>query len=200
MKTNRTWRFYKILILLLTCLSPQSFAQAPPRDDTNWQPYSIGPDAEVYTIHTNPTSFPLHMYVGGAFTNFEGRPANHIAHFNSEFWESLGGGYGGTTQLFAGGNFTRAHNGPALNHIGKFDLYTNTWEPLGDGVASASTPIVRSIVVAPIPSVGNYVQINMSLVYVGGRFTEATNPDGSKTFCRNPIWFEWRRNHDCAFI
>ncbi len=247
MKTIRMYIVHSIFILMMASLSHQAWAQTLPRDDDNWQPYRIGPDAEVYTLHTNLASFPFHMYVGGAFTNFEGRPANHIVRFNTEFWESLGGGVdgsvfaiaanlypwngvfvggqflnainpdgsmvsanniafwdnsrrkwfpvgngvdgpvlalapggiGASTQLFAGGNFTRAHNGPVFNRIGKFDLYRSTWEPFGQGVASASTPIVRSIVVAPIPSVGNFVQIDLSLVYVGGRFTEAT-----KASCR----------------
>ncbi|MGH7495380.1 MAG: hypothetical protein ACREOO_23735 [bacterium] len=63
-------------------------AQTPPRDDANWKSYGVGTNAEVYTIHTNR----LHMYLGGAFTEFEGRPAQHVVHFNTEFWESLGGG------------------------------------------------------------------------------------------------------------
>ncbi|MGH7596411.1 MAG: T9SS type A sorting domain-containing protein, partial [bacterium] len=95
------------------------------------------------------------------------------------------GGVAGRSPLFIGGDFTRAHNGPALNRIGKFDLYYNRWESLGNGVAGVSTPVVRSIVVAAVPSANNFATINLSLVYVGGRFTEATNPDGSKTLCRN---------------
>ena len=149
MKAFRIYTVYAILFLITTGIVFKSFAQAPPRDDTNWLPYNIGTDGEVYTLHTNPAYFPLHMYAGGFFTTIEGRPANNIVRFNTEIWESLGRGVDGkvfaiATNLypwngvFVGGEFGNGINPDgsmvSANNIAFWDNSQKKWFPIGNGV------------------------------------------------------------------
>ncbi len=61
------------------------------------------------------------LIAGGAFTSFDGVPANRVAAYDGNAWHALGGGLDGTVRalysdngvLYAGGSFTTADGAPA---------------------------------------------------------------------------------------
>jgi hypothetical protein len=67
------------------------------------------------------------MYVGGAFVQAGGAPANYIAKWNGSSWSALGSGVNGTvwaiavsgTNLYAGGYFSAAGGKPS-NYFGRW--------------------------------------------------------------------------------
>jgi hypothetical protein len=141
--------FQAMLIAVFWPFVMSTHAQAPRRDDTNWQAYNIGTDGHVFTLHSNPAYFPRHMCVGGSFTMIEGRAANNIARFNTDFWESLGQGVDGYVfaiatsfypwnGVFVGGLFRNAFNPDGstvpANNIAFWDNSQRKWFPVGHGV------------------------------------------------------------------
>ncbi len=112
------------------------------------------------------------LYVGGAFTEAGGQPANRIARWDGTRWSSVGTGaangigagasvnaiamMGG--DLYAGGQFTQAGGQPA-NNLARWN--GSVWSPLGDGVPLGSLSYVSDIAVSG------------SDLYVGGEFTAA---------------------------
>jgi hypothetical protein len=72
-----------------------------------------------------------------------------------------------------------------VNRIANWSFTLQQWQAFGSGVDGQFMPEVRALAVG---SGGSVLQSRTwRSVYVGGRFTEATNPDGSKAFCRNLI-------------
>lgn len=115
------------------------------------------------------------LYAGGYFETIGGALMNHIAKWNGTTWTALSSGLDAgnpgtfanisalavsSTNLYAGGNFTRAGDRPA-NNIAMWD--GNNWTPLGTGLGRAisSYPAVTALTVSG------------SDLYAGGNFTAA---------------------------
>lgn len=172
-------------------------------DGTKWDALSNGVNGPVYAIAPVSYNSPG-AFVGGAFTiaiNPDGSPVrvSNIAFWDhtQRRWFPVGNGLNGPVYalevfsyaLYAGGAFTQELlNGPTLNRIAKWDFSTHQWESFGGGVDGAAMPEVRALAVGRGGSVSS--PRSWRSVYVGGNFTEATNRDGSKTFCRNLMMWD----------
>jgi hypothetical protein len=139
-----------------------------------WSAFGDGLRAPIYALATIGDK----LYAGGAFSESSGRPANHIAVFDTTQtdntgWSALGDGVSSSVlalaaigdKLYVGGRFTLIggvtfDDGEPANRIAVFDT-TQTgnagWSALGDGVNST---------VWALAAIG-------SDLYVGGDFTEA---------------------------
>lgn len=172
-------------------------------DGTKWDALSNGVNGPVYAIA--PVSYnPPGAFVGGAFSlaiNPDGSPVrvSNIAFWDhtQRRWFPVGNGLNGPVYalevfsyaLYAGGAFTQEMlNGPTLNRIAKWDFSSQQWEAFGSGVDGGTMPEVRALAVGRGGSVSS--PRSWRSVYVGGNFTEATNRNGSKTFCRNLIMWD----------
>lgn len=121
------------------------------------------------------------VYVGGSF-GFAGTvQAYHIAKWDGAKWSSLGIGVGGVqgayvsalakidNYLYAGGFF--AVVGDAVNYalpansVARFNLSTNRWEALGDGLEEVNG----------FPGRVNTLAYDGKVLYAGGRFNLADN-------------------------
>jgi hypothetical protein len=83
------------------------------------------------------------IYAGGYFSSTSGGPANHVAKWNGNSWESLGSGMGGQDtlisalavdqngSLYVGGQFQTA-GGVSVSNVAKWN--GSSWEALGAGV------------------------------------------------------------------
>ena len=115
------------------------------------------------------------VYVGGAFTEAGGVPANNIARWNGTAWNSLGAGMSSNPNgylgvwalalaangdLYTGGYFTQAGGAPAAN-VARWN--GTGWTSVGTGLNSTALALA--------------VAANSKL-YVGGYFT--TTGDGGK--------------------
>lgn len=128
----------------------------------------LGPGEQVRALAVHGSM----VYVGGAFTQAGGAPANRVARFDAttQTWASLGSGTANgmndavlaiTTSgsmVYAGGLFTQAGGAPA-NQVARFDTTTQTWASLGSGVAGGSA-------VSALARLGR-------TVYAGGLFSQA---------------------------
>ncbi len=167
-------------------------------DGTNWDALGGGVDGPVYAIapvsHNQPGAF-----VGGAFSfaiNPDGTPVRttNIAFWDhtQKRWFPVGLGLNGAVyalevsgyDLYAGGAFTQEVFGATLNRIARWSFSLQRWEAFGGGVNDE----VRALAVGQGGSVSS--PRFWRSVFVGGKFTEATNRDGSKTFCRNIIMWD----------
>ncbi|MCG3119126.1 MAG: hypothetical protein ALAOOOJD_01457 [bacterium] len=172
-------------------------------DGTNWDALSNGVNGPVYAIASVSYNSPG-VFVGGVFSlaiNPDGSPVrvSNIAFWDhtQRRWFPVGNGLNGPVYalevfsyaLYAGGAFTQELlNGPTLNRIARWDFSTQQWEPFGGGVDGGMMPEVRTLAVGRGGSVSS--PRSWRSVYVGGNFTEATNRNGSKTFCRNIIMWD----------
>ncbi|MGH7595213.1 MAG: tandem-95 repeat protein [bacterium] len=130
--------------------------------DENWgdQFAAPGTDYEVNAIAVLGDT----VYVGGAFTQAGGMPANHIAKWDGKRWSALGSGVNGTVlsiavsgnDIYVGGAFTKAGQVTAKN-LAKWN--GATWSVVDNGLNGA----VRTIAVKD------------SILYVGGDFMQAGN-------------------------
>lgn len=111
------------------------------------------------------------LYAGGDFVSSGGRRVDHIARWDGQAWQAVGGGTnaavlgamtvfddGSGPALYAGGGFTEAGGSPA-SRIARGD--GTQWTSLGDG-ASAT---VRSII--------GFVEWGAPKLYAGGDFRTA---------------------------
>jgi len=138
-------------------------------DGTNWFALGSGLNGPIFALATLGST----LYAGGQFTMAGGVAASNIAQWDGTNWSALGAGVSGSSgigieefgpyvnnlivvgsNLYVGGNFTAAGNGPA-NNIALWDG-TNWW-PLGSGLNAS---------VAGMAVSGN-------TLYVGGYFTTA---------------------------
>lgn len=166
-------------------------------DGTNWNALGNGVNGPVYAIAPISYNQPG-TFVGGAFTlaiNPDGSTVNvsNIAFWDhtQKRWLPVGAGLNGVVyamevsgyELYVGGAFTQVVNGASVNRIARWSFSGQRWEALGSGVSGGTAPEVRALAVGVGGSVSS--PRFWRSVYVGGNFTEATNRDGSKTFCRN---------------
>ncbi|MFN0151646.1 MAG: fibronectin type III domain-containing protein [bacterium] len=90
------------------------------------------------------------VIVGGAFTEIDSVPANHVAMWDGSSWSAMNNGLDGNVRAFvsdgarliAGGDF-RTAGGAAANHIAEWD--GASWQPLGDGLGEAANEYVRCL-------------------------------------------------------
>lgn len=172
-------------------------------DGTKWDALGGGVNGAVRAIA--PVSFNQPgAFVGGTFTAAINPDGSTVSVANIAFWDHtqkrwfpVGSGLNGPVYalevfsyaLYAGGAFTQELlNGPTLNRIAKWDFSTHQWESFGGGVDGGTMPEVRALAVGRGGSVSS--PRSWRSVYVGGNFTEATNRDGSKTFCRNLMMWD----------
>ncbi len=141
-------------------------------------------NVDVYAIAVDAAG---NVYVSGNFLTVYntsgGNPdtVNRIARWNvqTNAWEALGGGINPganhiavlDTNVYVGGLTMTATNPGGgvvpLQQIGFWSTTTNTWSPVGQGVAGGFS-VVMSMVASPAG------------VYVGGNFLTATNPGGGQ--------------------
>jgi hypothetical protein len=139
-------------------------------------------------IAANPKYPAEFLYLGGQFNDFYSpaiintvQVANN-ARWNGRVWlDLIASGAAGEVfaiaadnrgipaALYVGGSFTSVEGNPASN-VARFD--GTNWDVLGGGV---NGPVHA---IAPI-------SFNQPGAFVGGAFSTAINPDGSKAFCRN---------------
>jgi len=166
-------------------------------DGTKWDALGGGVNGPVHAMAPISYSQPG-AFVGGAFStaiNPDGSTVNvsNIAFgdHRQKRWLPVGSGLSGAVyaleisgyELYAGGAFTQALNGPTVNRIARWSFSSHRWEAFGRGVDGAVMPEVRALAVGLGGSVSS--PRFWRSVYVGGKFTEAANSDGSKVFCRN---------------
>ncbi len=100
------------------------------------------------------------LYATGFFTQIGGTAANKIARWDGGFWQPLGAGLGDDDAgiallgyddgngpaLYIGGLFSQA-GGQVVNGIARWDFATQTYSPLGSGVAPAINAQVNDLVI-----------------------------------------------------
>jgi hypothetical protein len=166
-------------------------------DGTNWDVLGAGVNGPVHAIAPVSYNQPG-AFVGGAFSTAINPDSSTVSVSNIAFWDHtqkrwlpVGSGLNGVVyalevsgyELYAGGAFTQAVNGATVNRMARWSFSSQRWEALGGGVDGQFMPEVRALAVGLGGSLSS--PRFWRSVYVGGRFTEATNTDGSKTFCRN---------------
>lgn len=176
-------------------------------DGANWDALGNGVDGPVYAIAPVSYNQPG-AFIGGAFTTAINPDGGTVRVSNIAFWDHtqkrwlpVGEGLNGAVyaleisgyELYAGGAFTQVlFNGPTVNRIARWSFSSQRWEAFGGGVTGANTPVVRALAVG----VGGSVSSTRfwRSVFVGGNFTEATNRDGGKSFCRNVMMWDGYQN------
>lgn len=139
-------------------------------DDVYWDDRFgiVGSPVRVSALAVNGRD----VYVGGTDSQLQ---LNNIAKWDGNSWSPLGEGVDGIVHaiavggsgVYVGGTFitaTDAGGAKTVNHIARWD--GNGWSPLGEGVNGA----VYAIAVDATEE-----------VYVGGRFTEATDSGGAQS-------------------
>ncbi|MGH7452277.1 MAG: DUF4397 domain-containing protein, partial [bacterium] len=176
-------------------------------DGTKWDVLGGGVNGPVHAIA--PISFNQPgAFVGGTFSTAINPDGSTVSATNIAFWDHtqkrwlpVGSGLNGPVyaltvsgfELFAGGAFTQVINGPTVNRVTRWSFSAQRWEALGRGVDGANVPEVRALAVGLGGSLSS--PRFWRSVYVGGRFTEATNTNGSKVFCRNlMLWDRYDNN------
>ena len=152
-------RFLYILILLLPLNLFSQFS-----DSDNWFldfAGTNGPAGKVYCVAEDGQG---NIYVGGDFLTAGGISAKHIAVWNGNGWDNVGGGVDGPVyslsfdnngNLYVGGDFTVAGN-VTVNNLAKWD--GSNWYSMAGGMNNT---------VYTIATDGN------GTVYAGGKFTSA---------------------------
>jgi len=166
-------------------------------DGTKWDALGAGVNGPVHAMAPISYSQPG-AFVGGAFSTAINPDGSTVSVSNIAFWDHtqkrwlpVGGGLNSAVyalevsgyELYAGGAFTQALNGPTVNRVARWSFSSQRWEAFGGGVDGGTMPEVRALAVGLGGSVSS--PRFWRSVYVGGKFTEATNSNGSKVFCRN---------------
>jgi hypothetical protein len=117
------------------------------------------------------------LYAGGKFSTIGGVDALGVARWrNGQSWQAVGGGLGnanlltnvraigmhtvaGMTSVYAAGDFGATGAGATVNGIARLDASTDTWQPLGQGLAAPSNRFVATMASAN------------GKLYVGGTFS-----------------------------
>ncbi|MCI0691989.1 T9SS type A sorting domain-containing protein [candidate division KSB1 bacterium] len=176
-------------------------------DGTNWDVLGAGVNGPVHAIA--PISFNQPgAFVGGAFSTAINPDGSTVSVSNIAFWDHnqkrwlpVGSGLNGAVyalevsgyELYAGGAFTQSLNGTTVNRIARWSFSAQQWQALGSGVDGQFMPEVRALAVGLGGSVSS--PRFWRSVYVGGRFTEATNSNGGKVFCRNLMLWDGYDNN-----
>jgi hypothetical protein len=100
-------------------------------------------------------------FVAGDFTRAGGRLASRIARWQNGVWRALGSGLSGTGAsvrtvaafddggglgVYVGGTFTVA-GGESVARIARWDVESEQWERLGNGIFGGTAPVVNAIAV-----------------------------------------------------
>jgi hypothetical protein len=131
---------------------------------TAWSTLGSGTDGYVYALAVVGSD----LYVGGDFKKAGGGLTDYLAKWDGSAWSALGSGIGGghgfypivlslavsDTNVYAGGNFTRAGGGTA-NYIAKWN--GSVWSELGSGMNNTVSALA----------------VSGSDLYAGGNFTNA---------------------------
>lgn len=130
-----------VALLSLILLALPLHAQFVP-EDANWDSRFVSPPVMNGAVHAILVVGD-DIYVGGAFTQIEGIPANHVAvwHRQTKMWSALGEGTNGPVyslamlgdSLYVGGNFMMIGNESA-NFIAVYRPSDASWFPLGLGI------------------------------------------------------------------
>ena len=152
--------------------TPESAAIDNPDDDywdERFSPQNLpaGLSDEAFAIAGDDTE----LFVGGAFENVVGIPANGLARWDGVDWTPLDDGTDvgvdgyvyalalDGDDLYVGGQFTAAGGIPARN-IAVWNRATRRWRALGDGIGGA-VPFISAI------------ELHDGQLYVGGNFEQA---------------------------
>ena len=157
--------------------------------DFGWEPvgtdYENGIRGEIYSMITQGDS----LFVGGHFGSAGTHEAYHIAWWDGTEWHSAGIGVGGVpgayvnalakvgNYLYAGGYFSMVGDAenyelPA-NSIARFNLVTNLWETLGNGIEYYDG----------FPGIVNHLEVSGNQILVAGQFNIADRRPLSKCRC-----------------
>ncbi len=148
--------------LLTLCVSPSATAQC---DRPEWQPgealrgFNGVVRATTLWDRDGAGGEPPVLVAAGAFSIAGNTFANNIAMWNGRWWEPLGAGTPAGVNgeiwslatlpngdLVAGGVFQRAGDGLA-SRVARWN--GSTWSPLGSGMGTLNTTIVRALAVLP---------------------------------------------------
>lgn len=145
----------------------------------NWQSLSDGLSDTVETLTEDEAG---NIFAGGEFTQSGDRKVpdtlKYVAEFNtsSQTWQPLADGLNRDARtliinskgnLVAGGSFTESgdsQNPTTLEHVAEYNIGTQTWQPLGDGLNSDVYALIEG-------KDGNLI--------VGGAFTKLDDPQNS---------------------
>lgn len=157
-------------------------------DGVSWTDVGGGVSSRVYSLAVfDPDAMgpiPPALVAGGFFLRAGGMPANRIAQWNGQSWQTLGSGVDNGSvdklvehdsdgpgpeqaMLYVGGGFSSAGGVPATN-IAQWD--GNNWSPLDSGLAESTAALVVSAMASydddgPGP--------NPPSLFAGGQFTTA---------------------------
>ena len=134
-----------------------------------WDSVGRGINGQVFAIAPDGDD----LYVGGRFLGAgellagPGRDARNVARWKDGTWLSMGDGVNkvvwtmvfDTKKLFAGGNFDSAGTMP-VNHVVAWDIASEQWEGLGEGLDKDFLPSVSSL------------STNGKYIYAGGDFAQ----------------------------
>ena len=130
-----------------------------------WLPLGEGLSDEVYAMAINGTT----LYAGGKFAHSGAQPLSAIALWDGHNWHALAGGVSRRANpslravysiastnddVFVGGYFNQANNINSTipaNHIAHWQISTQTWQALGEGLNDT----VYSIVIVPVLDLSN---------------------------------------------
>lgn len=154
---------HKYLLLIIAFFTGllSSFAQT-------WQPLGNGLSNMVQSLAYDSAKNLL--YVGGQFTNADGKPAKYIASWDGTAWSALGSGMDNPVRtlalindtLYVGGEFTVA-GGTSAKCIAKWD--GTNWKAIGKGMLNSGQHAI-------LPSV-NAIAEYKGFLYASGSFDYA---------------------------
>ena len=132
------------------------------------------------------------VYLSGNFTRVYNTSGpfvlvNRVARWNAQtqLWEAMGGGVSVSLErrlallgddVYVGGIGTAFNPGGIpvqVSGIGRWNVTSNSWSPVGQGLSGGTAVAVLSMISAG------------SDIYVGGSFTTATNPGGAQVTVNN---------------
>ncbi|MBC8160267.1 MAG: hypothetical protein H7Z42_03525 [Roseiflexaceae bacterium] len=114
-------------------------------DGTRWRGTGLGLEdgpgflgADSYAVAVNAQG---QVFVGGEFETLGGLPFRHIAMWDGNDWQDIGGTDGDVSallirgdELYVAGGFTRVGNNLPASKIARYNMTTKTWSALGTGL------------------------------------------------------------------